>query len=89
MKRETKAKTALPKDIGSYSRDVDVALPVKHTKEIYNTLNKNEASLLAQLRTGMVRIYSYLHRIGVFDTVRCDYGAAKEIVMYFLFLYAR
>jgi len=89
MKRAIKAKVALPKDIGKHSQEVDAALPGKHTKEIYDTLNKKEAGTLAQLRTGMARINGYLYRIGVSDTDHCDCGAAKETVKHFLFLCAR
>ena len=89
MKRAIKAKVALPKDVGKHSQEVDAALPGKHTKEIYDTLNKKEAGTLAQLRTGMARINDYLHRIGVSDTDQCDCGAAKETVKHFLLLCAR
>lgn len=89
VRRETTADRALPNHIGKHSQDVDAALPGKHTKEIYDTLNKKEAGILAQLRTGMVRLNGYLHRIGVSDTDRCACGAAKETVKHFLFLCAR
>ena len=89
LKREIKAKVTLPPDVGKHSRDVDAALPGKHTKEIYDTLSKKEAGILAQLRTGMARVNGYLHRIGVSDTDQCDCGVAKETVKHFLFLCAR
>ena len=74
---------------GKHSRDVDAALPGKHTKVIYDMLNKKEAGILSQLRTGMARINSYLHRIGAAGTDQCDFGTAKETVKHFLFLCAR
>jgi len=52
-------------------------------------LNKKEAGILAQLRTGMARINSYLHRIGASGTDQCDCGTAKETVKHFLFLCTR
>lgn len=89
MRRGVKTKEALPGGVGKHSKDVDAALPGKHTKAIYDTLNKKEAGTLAQLRTGMARINGYLHQIGVSDTDRCDCGAAKEMVKHFLFHCAR
>jgi hypothetical protein len=89
MRRAIKASVALPQGVGKHSKDVDAALPGKHTKSIYDSLNKKEAGILAQLRTGIARINSYLHRIGVSDTEQCDCGAAKETVKHFLFLCAR
>lgn len=83
------ASVALPEGIGKHSKDVDAALPGKHTKAIYDTLNKKEAGILAQLRTGMARLNGYLHRIGASDTDQCGCGAAKETVKHFLFLCAR
>jgi hypothetical protein len=78
LKRAIKAERTLPNNIGKQSQDVDAALPDKHTKEIYDTLNNKEAGVLAQLRTGMARINGYLHRIGVPDTDQCGCKAAKE-----------
>lgn len=89
IKRESKAQETLPKDIGKYSQEIDAALPGRHTKAIYDTLNKKEAGTLAQLRTGMARINSYLHRIGVSSTDQCDCGVAKETVKHFLLLCPR
>ena len=67
MRRLIKINVALPEGIGKHSQDVDGALLGKHTKVIYDTLNK-EAGTLAQLRTGMARLNGYLHRIEVSDT---------------------
>jgi hypothetical protein len=89
IRRRINARVALPEGVGKHSKDVDAALPGKHTKAIYDTLNKKEAGILAQLRTGMARINGYLHRIGASDTDQCDCGAAKETVKHFLFLCAR
>ena len=88
MKRGIKAKGALPEGVRRYSKGLDAALPSKHTKVIYDTLNKNEAGVLAQLRMGMASINAYLHRIGALETDQCDCGAGKETVKHFLFLCA-
>ncbi|OBS16136.1 hypothetical protein FPOA_13206 [Fusarium poae] len=39
--------------VGRHSRKVDSALPGKHTRLLYDQLSWKEASVLAQLRTGM------------------------------------
>jgi hypothetical protein len=43
----------LPDGVGRHSRKVDSALPGKHTRLLYDQLSWKEASVLAQLRTGM------------------------------------
>ena len=89
MRRRIEANVALPEGVGKHSKDIDAAFPGKHTKAIYDTLNKREAGTLAQLRTGMARINTYLHRIEASDTDQCGCGTAKETVKHFLFLCAR
>jgi hypothetical protein len=42
---------------------MDTALPGKHTRILYNSLKGKEASILAQLQTGMARLNGYLHQI--------------------------
>jgi ribonuclease HI len=39
--------------VGEYTRKLDTALPGKHTYFLYNSFKRVEASILAQLRTGM------------------------------------
>jgi hypothetical protein len=77
--------TALPEDIGKYSREMDTALPGKHTRTLYDTLQRKEASVLAQLRTGMARLNGYLHQIGASGSDLCTCGQARETVKHFLF----
>nr|XP_036584544.1 transposon I factor [Colletotrichum truncatum]KAF6794062.1 transposon I factor [Colletotrichum truncatum] len=43
----------LPEGVGQFSKRVDVALPGKHTRQLYDSFSWKEASILAQLRTGM------------------------------------
>lgn len=64
---------------------VDAALPGKHTRQLYDRLSRKEASVLAQLRTGMARLNGYLYRINVAQTDQCDCGQARETVEHFLF----
>jgi hypothetical protein len=55
---------SLPKDVGRYSKELDAALPGKHTRMLYNNLKRDESRTLAQLRTGMSQLNEYLYRIG-------------------------
>lgn len=49
------ANRTLPEKIGRYSKQIDAALPGKHTKQLYDQVSWKEAIVLAQLRTGMAR----------------------------------
>ncbi|KAH7462749.1 hypothetical protein FOMA001_g18433 [Fusarium oxysporum f. sp. matthiolae] len=75
----------LPDGVGRHSRKVDSALPGKHTRLLYDQLPWKEASVLAQLRTGMARLNGYLYQIGAAVTDECPCGQAKETVEHFLF----
>ncbi|GCB25873.1 RNA-directed DNA polymerase from mobile element jockey [Aspergillus awamori] len=46
---------ALPEDVGRHVKRVDAALPGKHTRQLYVGLSRKEATVLAQLRTGMAK----------------------------------
>jgi hypothetical protein len=75
----------LPEGVGKYSREIDKALPGKHTRTLYDSLRRREASVLAQLRTGMARLNGYLHQIGASESDLCVCGQAREMVKHFLF----
>src|SRR6201996_292139 len=75
----------LPEKVGRHSKRVDIALPGKHTRRLYDGLPWKEANVLAQLRTGMARLNSYLHRINAAPTDLCACGQARETVEHFLF----
>ncbi|EXK25089.1 hypothetical protein FOMG_18235 [Fusarium oxysporum f. sp. melonis 26406] len=75
----------LPDGVGRHSRKVDSALPGKHTRLLYDQLSWKEASVLAQLRTGMARLNGYLYQIRAAPTEECPCGRAKETVEHFLF----
>jgi hypothetical protein len=68
---------------------MDTALPGEHTRTLYNTLKRKEASVLAQLRTGMARLNRFLHRIGAVESEQCECGQATETIKHFLFRCAR
>ena len=80
-----KNERSLPTNRGSMSKWVDKALPGPHTKGLYDPLRKEEAKVLAQLRTGMSRLNGYLYKIGATESAECSCGAAKEDVGHFLF----
>jgi hypothetical protein len=74
-----------PESIGKYSKWIDRALPGPHTCLLYDPLTNQEACILAQLRTGMIRLNSYLFRIGAETSADCTCGRAQETVKHFLF----
>jgi len=76
---------SLPEKVGKYSKRVDAALPGKHTRRLYHQLSWKEASVLAQLRTGMARLNAYLYRIKVATTDQCACRQARETVRHFIF----
>ena len=80
-----KCKRALPDRVGKLIRELDTALPGKHTKAIYDALNKRDAKILIQLRTGCARINQYLARIKAIESPLLPYGAAPESLRHFLF----
>ena len=71
--------------VGEYTRKLDAALLGKHTYFLYNSFKRAEATILAQLRTGMAKLNGYLHRIGASETDQCPCGQARETVEHFLF----
>ncbi|KAJ5737265.1 uncharacterized protein N7483_002390 [Penicillium malachiteum] len=76
---------SLPENVGKHVKHVDSALPGKHTRQLYDRLSWKEASVLAQLRTGMARLNGYLSQINVAETDQCACGQARETVEHFLF----
>jgi ribonuclease HI/exonuclease III len=75
----------LPDNVGQHSKRIDKALPGKHTRRLYEGLSWKKATVLAQLRTGMARLNTYLHRINAAPTDQCECGQARETVDHFLF----
>ena len=73
---------------GKHLQKIDKALPGKHTNKLYNALNRTAAATLVQLRTNISRLNTYLCKINVADTDRCECGM-KETVQHFLFLCPR
>ena len=85
IKRLMPSQNKLPEAVGRHIKEVDSALPGKHIKQIYDALTKRTAKILAQLRTGMARLNSYLNAIKSTESAECDYCGSKETVKHFLF----
>ena len=81
---EQQRKGTLPEGVGEFSKAMDIALPGRHTRSLYDKLKRGEACLLAQLRTGMARLNRFLSRIGAAESDLCPCGQARETVDHFL-----
>jgi hypothetical protein len=55
-----------------------VTLSGKYTKKLYNSLNRVDAAILAQIRTNISRLNT-LHKIKVAETDKCDCGALGTV----------
>ena len=53
---------------GRYTKNIDRALPQRHSKRLDGSLGHEYSNILAQLRTGKARLNSYLHRINAVST---------------------
>ncbi|KAJ6105186.1 hypothetical protein N7523_010260 [Penicillium sp. IBT 18751x] len=73
----------LPENVGRHAKRVGAGLPGKHARQLYDQLSWKEASVLAQLRTGMARLNGYLFRINVTQTDQCACRQARETVEHF------
>ena len=69
--------------VARHLRELDKALPGRHTRKLYDRLKRTDAAILAQLRGGYCRLNGYLHRIGQVDSDLCLCGQ-KETVQHFL-----
>ena len=72
-------------DVGRFTLQLDTALPRPHTRAIYDSLGRNGANVLAQLRTRLARLNGYLLRIGATENEKCACRHEKETVEHFLF----
>ena len=82
------ARSTRPRDmlhIGSYTWKLDGALPGSHIATVYNALSAEEASILAQCRTGHSRLKSDLYRMKLVDSAGCECGAARETINHVIY----
>lgn len=75
----------IPEGVGKWTKAMDMAFPGKHTRRLYDGLEKKDASLLAQLRTNKTKLRGYLGIIGAAETEICACGRGVEGVRHFLF----
>jgi ribonuclease HI len=70
---------------GSYTWKLDGALPGSHITTVYNALSAEEASILAQCRTGHSRLKSDLYRMKLVDSAGCECGATRETIKHVIY----
>lgn len=85
QQRLSLATSRTPTTFGESVRRIEAAWPGSHTRRIYDGLSKRQASVLAQLRTGMTPLNGYLHNIKAVGTNLCECGEAIESREHFVF----
>src|SRR5690349_9566436 len=70
---------------GKHLKLLDTALPGTHVRLLYDTLTREEAQTLAQLRTGHSKLRAFLVKIGADGGDQCECGQGKEDTRHFLF----
>ena len=71
--------------VGKFTRKIDKALPNEHMTKVYNSLSREEAGILSQLRTDHTPLNSNLARIGAKESANCICGPIVESTQHFLF----
>ena len=71
--------------VGKFTRKIDKALPNEHMTKVYNSLSREEAGILSQLRTDHTPLNSNLARIGAEESANCICGPIVESTQHFLF----
>lgn len=84
-KKHSETKWSILKTVGKFIQSIDRALRGKHSRQLYNIKNKEQANILAQLRTGMSCLNDYLFKIGAVNTDQCICVKGVEIVRHYLF----
>lgn len=79
------AMVQMPRTVGDAVRKIDAGWPGSHTRRMYDELSKRQASVLAQLRTGMTPLNGYLHSIKAVETNLCECSEAVESREHFIF----
>ena len=89
QERLRRATEQVPATVGESVRRIDTAWPGNHTQRMYDELSKRQASILAQLRTGMTPLNGYLHNIKAVESNLCECGEAVESREHFVLRCAR
>jgi hypothetical protein len=71
--------------VGKFTRKIDKALLNEHMTKVYNSLSREEAGILSQLRTDHTPLNSNLARIGAEESANCTCGTVVESTQHFLF----
>jgi ribonuclease HI len=82
------ARSTRPRDTlntRSYTWKLDGALLGSHVATVYNALSAEEASILAQCRTGHSRLKSDLYRMILVDSAGCECRATREIINHVIY----
>lgn len=77
--REALAKAYAAAKGGRHTRDLDKALPGRHTKVLYDRLTRPKATVLAQLGTGKCKLKSYLYAIKAEGSNLCECGQIETV----------
>ena len=71
---------------GKFTYAIDKALPGRHTLRLYGSLNREDAGVLAQARTGHTHLRQYLARVHRIDSAVCECGdgveSVKHVILY-------
>ena len=78
-------KAPFPPGVGKTIKELDHALPGPHIRLIYDNLNKDNAKVIAQLRSSDAKLNQFLARIKAIKSPICACGAAPELIRHFLF----
>jgi hypothetical protein len=65
---------------GGHLRQIETMLPSLHTRRLYDTLPRNRAYLLTQLRTGHSWLATHAKLHGFRDDDKCQCGAKETVV---------
>lgn len=74
----------LTSGVGRYTQKLDHALPGKHTRKLYDRLNRDQAAILGQLRSGKNQLNYYLAKAKVVETEMCKCEREPETASHFL-----
>ena len=75
--------------VGKFIKEVDKALPGKHTRLLYDDLTKSKSAVLVQLHSGKCQLNEYLATISGSDPELFDCGIGAETVKHFVFSCSR
>ena len=70
---------------GAHTWQLDGALPGPHIATVYNALSAEEASILAQCRTGHSRLRSNLYRMKLAESPSCECGTTRETIEHVIY----